>query len=196
MRIGLTGGIGSGKSEVAAEFGRCGAFVIDTDEVAREAVAPGSAALAAIERRWPAAVVGGSLDRAALAAAVFENDAERLHLNGILHPEIRRIAFARERDAAPGQLIVHVVPLLFESDYARLVDRTVLVIAPPERRIERVMARDSARRDSVLARMRAQIDPESARALADEIIENDGDVERLRERSRALYHRLVAAPSG
>ncbi|MGC8484286.1 MAG: dephospho-CoA kinase [Candidatus Baltobacteraceae bacterium] len=196
MRIGLTGGIGSGKSEVAAELERCGAFVIDTDEVAREAVAPGSSALAAIARNWPGTVVDGVLDRAALAAAVFEDGAERLKLNGILHPEIRRIAFARERKAAPGQLIVHVVPLLFESDYAKLVDRTVLVIAPPERRIERVMARDGTERDAVRARMRAQIDPESARQLADVIIENDGDIERLRDRSRDLYRRLATVPNG
>ncbi len=196
MRIGLTGGIGSGKSEVAAELERCGAFVIDTDEVAREAVAPGSTALAAIALRWPGTVVDGVLDRAALAAAVFENEGERLKLNGILHPEIRRIAFARESMAAPGQIIVHVVPLLFESNYAKLVDRTVLVIAPPEKRVERVMARDSAEGEAVRARMRAQIDPEQARTLADEIIENDGDIERLRDRSRALYRRLAAGPNG
>ncbi len=196
MRIGLTGGIGSGKSEVAAELERCGAFVIDTDEVAREAVAPGSPALASIALRWPGTVADGVLDRAALAAAVFENEAERLQLNGILHPEIRRIAFAREEKAATGQLIVHVVPLLFESNYAELVDRTVLVIAPPEKRVERVMARDSTEGEAVRARMRAQIDPERARALADDIIENDGDIERLRDRSRALYRRLVTAPSG
>ncbi len=196
MRIGLTGGIGSGKSEVAAELERCGALVIDTDAVAREAVAPGSSALAAIARHWPGTVVDGTLDRAALAEAVFDNESERLKLNGILHPEIRRIAFAREGEAAPGQLIVHVVPLLFESDYAKLVDRTVLVIAPPEQRIERVMARDGAQREAVHARMRAQIDPERARALAYVIIENDGDIERLRNRSRDLYHRFAAGPNG
>ena len=196
MRLGLTGGIGSGKSEVAAELERCGAFVIDTDDVAREAVAPGSSALAAIGRHWPGTVVDGKLDRSALAEAVFNDDAERLKLNGILHPEIRRIAFAREREAAPGQLIVHVVPLLFENDYAKLVDRTVLVIAPPERRIERVMTRDGAQPEAVRARMRAQIDPERARALADEIIENDGDIEQLRNRSRELYHRFAVGPSG
>ena len=196
MRLGLTGGIGSGKSEVAAELERCGAFVIDTDDVAREAVAPGSGALAAIGRHWPGTVVDGKLDRSALAEAVFDDDAERLKLNGILHPEIRRIAFAREREAAPGQLIVHVVPLLFESDYAKLVDRTVLVVAPPERRIERVMTRDGAQREAVRARMRAQIEPERARALADEIIENDGDIEQLRNRSRELYHRFAVGPNG
>ncbi len=196
MRLGLTGGIGSGKSEVAAELERCGAFVIDTDDVAREAVAPGSSALASIGRHWPGSVVDGKLDRSALAEAVFDDDAERLKLNGILHPEIRRIAFAREREAAPGQLIVHVVPLLFETDYAKLVDRTVLVVAPPERRIERVMTRDGAQRDAVRARMRAQIEPERARALADEIIENDGDIEQLRNRSRELYHRFVVGPNG
>ena len=196
MRIGLTGGIGSGKSEVAAELERCGAFVIDTDDVAREAVAPGSSALAAIARHWPGTVVDGKLDRSALAEAVFDDDAERLKLNGILHPEIRRIAFAREREAAPGQLIVHVVPLLFETDYAKLVDRTVLVVAPPERRIERVMTRDGAQRDAVRARMRAQIEPERARALADEIIENDGDIEQLRNRSRELYRRFAVGPNG
>ncbi|HUY11858.1 MAG TPA: dephospho-CoA kinase [Candidatus Dormibacteraeota bacterium] len=195
MRVGLTGGIGSGKSEVALEFERCGALLIDTDLLARIAVEPGSTALAEISARWPESVVAGALDRAALARAVFNNDSERNALNAILHPQIRSLAFERERSAAPGQLIVHVVPLLFESDYASLVERTILVIAPLERRLARVMERDAADRDAVLARMRAQIDPERARALADEIIENDGDLACLRERSRALYRRLVAAPN-
>ena len=117
MRVGLTGGIGSGKSVAAEAFARLGALVIDTDVLAREAVAPGGDAFMQIAREWPAVVRSGAVDRAALARIVFEDPAARTRLNEIVHPHVRRLALEREAGAAPGQLIVHVVPLLFEGDY-------------------------------------------------------------------------------
>ncbi|HEY5425869.1 MAG TPA: dephospho-CoA kinase, partial [Candidatus Tumulicola sp.] len=164
MRAGLTGGIGAGKSAVASSFEDFGAFVIDTDALAREAVAPGSHGLREIERAWPQVVSGGSLDRAALADIVFRDPSARERLNAIVHPHVRRLAAAREALAAPGQPIVHVVPLLFETGYAGIVDATVLVVAPEAARLARVVARDGSDETRVQARIEAQISPERARA--------------------------------
>lgn len=193
MRVGLTGGIGSGKSEVAALFEEFGAFVIDTDALAREAVAPNGDGFLAIAREWPDVIRRGVLDRAALADVVFADPAARARLNAILHPIVRRMAAARERKAHPGQLIVHVVPLLFETGYDGLVDRTIVVVAPPEARLARILARDRLDEGRARARMEAQIAPEKARARADDVIENDAGLGTLRERVRVLYDRLAAA---
>jgi dephospho-CoA kinase len=192
MRVGLTGGIGAGKSEVARMFREFGAFIIDTDELARAAVAPGSDGLREIAREWPQAVRDGALDRAALAEIVFRDPSLRARLEAIVHPHVRRLAREREREARPDQLIVHVVPLLFETGYDALVDRTVVVIAPDDERLARVAARDALSVEQIRARMAAQIDPSSARARADYVIENDADVETLRRRARAVYGALVA----
>jgi dephospho-CoA kinase len=191
MRVGLTGGIGSGKSEVARILAELGAFVIDTDELAREAVAPQSDGLFAIAREWPQVVRDGALDRAALAGIVFDDPAALERLNAIVHPQVRRLADARERGAATGQLVVHVVPLLFETDYAGRVDASILVVAPDAERIARVVARDGTNEDGVRARMAVQIAPEEARRRADYVIENDGDLETLRRRTRSAYDALA-----
>lgn len=191
MRVGLTGGIGAGKSAVAKAFGEFGALVIDTDILAREAVAPHSDGLLEIARVWPSVVRNGMLDRAALGEIVFADHAARDRLNAILHPHIRRLAFQRESSAKPGQPIVHVVPLLFETDYARLMDKTVVVSAPEKLRMERTIARDRIDEARVRARMDAQIAPESARERADFVIENDGDLEQLVARSRVVYDALT-----
>lgn len=193
MRIGLTGGIGSGKSEVARLLAECGAYVIDTDQLAREAVAPGSDGLRQIARLWPKVVSEGRLDRAALARIVFEDPAARERLNAIVHPHVRRLAEERERHAEPGQIVVHVVPLLFETGYDRRVDASVLVVAPEAMRLARVLGRDRTDAAHVRARMNAQIDPEEARRRADYVIENDGDLALLRERTIALYQRLTGS---
>ncbi|MGA2761407.1 MAG: dephospho-CoA kinase, partial [Candidatus Cybelea sp.] len=142
MRVGLTGGIGAGKTAVAAILAELGAFVVDTDAVAREVVAPQSDGLLAVGRIWPQVVRNGVLDRAALADIVFNDAAARDRLNALLHPHIRRLALERERHAGAGQPIVHVVPLLFETGYDRLVDKSVVVVAPLEARIARVVERD------------------------------------------------------
>jgi dephospho-CoA kinase len=191
VRVGLTGGIGAGKSQVAGIFGDLGALIIDTDVIAREVVTPQSDGLLEIARVWPAVVRNGVLDRAALADIVFSDAAARERLNALLHPHIRRLAVERESRAAPGQLIVHVVPLLFETGYDRLVDKSVLVAAPLERRIARIVERDRLDEARVRARMAAQVEPGEARSRADYVIENDGDLDHLRERSEAVYRALT-----
>ncbi len=193
LRVGLTGGIGSGKSTVAALFAARGATVIDADVLAREVVAPGSDGLAAIGARWPQAIgADGALDRPALARIVFADDAARAQLNAITHPRVRARADELER-AAPDGLVVHVVPLLFEGDFWRRCDKIVVVIAPADVRVARVIARDRAEREAVERRMAAQIAPELARSRADYVVENDGDLDDLRAAAERVYDALRAA---
>ena len=191
MRVGLTGGIGSGKSEVSRFLESFGAYIIDTDILAREAVAPNSDGLRQIARAWPGVVRGANLDRGALAEIVFGDPEAREKLNAIVHPHVRRLAQERERFAKPGQLIVQVVPLLFETGYAAQCDATILVVSPDDQRIARVLRRDGMAVDRIRARMAAQIDPQAARKLATLVIENDGQLTHLRERTRAVFERLT-----
>jgi dephospho-CoA kinase len=192
MRVGLTGGIGSGKSAVASFLEELGAFVVDTDIIAREAVAPNSDGFLAIKRAWPEVVHHGLLDRAALADIIFGDPAARERLNAIVHPHVRRLALEREAHARPGQLLVHVVPLLFETNYGDLVDKTILVTAPDAVRIARIAARDRLDEDRVRARMAAQISPERARQRADYVIENAGDLAALSARTGEVYACLTS----
>ena len=187
----MTGGIGAGKSAVAKILEDLGAYVVDTDALAREVVAPNSDGFMEIARAWPQVVRTGALDRGALGEIVFNDPAARERLNAILHPHIRRLAMEREVHAKPGQLVVHMVPLLFETGYDRLVDKTVAVFAPQDRRIARIVARDGIDEARVRARMAAQIDPEEARRRADYVIENDGNYDRLRERTAQVYRALT-----
>jgi len=190
MRVALTGGIGSGKSEVARVFEECGAFIVDSDVLAREAVAPYSDGLMQIARIWPQVVRNNMLDRAALAEIVFKDPEARSRLNAIVHPHVRRLALEREAFAKPEQMIVHVVPLLFESGYLEGIDKTVVVIAPDDQRIARVVSRDHISEAQVRARMATQISPEEARRRADEVIENDGNLTHLRERAQRAFESL------
>lgn len=192
MRVGLTGGIGSGKSEVAKIFGELGALVVDTDVLAREAVAPGTPGLRAVAAAWPQVVRDGVLDRKALAEIVFADEAQRERLNAIVHPEVRRLAAERERAAEPGRIVVQVVPLLFEVGLDAIMDRTVAVVAPEEARLARVRDRDGVDEAGVRARMAAQISPDEARRRADYTIENDAGMAELRERTAAVYASLAA----
>jgi dephospho-CoA kinase len=191
MRVGLTGGIGSGKSAVAACWAELGALVIDADASAREAVEPGSSGLVQIAQRWPSVITAsGTLDRAALAHIVFADESARIELESIVHPAVRAIGIAREAEAQPGQMIVHMVPLLFEVGYDQRCDMTVVVIAADELRIRRVCARDGLHEDDVRARMNRQIDPAEARNKADIVIENNGNLETLLKAAGATYRRL------
>jgi dephospho-CoA kinase len=193
LRVGLTGGIGAGKSAVADIWRERGAFIIDSDVLAREAVAPGSRGLGEIALRWPSVITAdGTLDRAALARIVFANDAERAVLNGIVHPRVRALSSALVAQAPADALEVHVIPLLFEGEYWRTCDVSTVVIAPDETRIARVMERDGIDRAAVLERMRAQIDPNEARRRATYAIENDADLPTLRLRAGIVYDHLIA----
>ena len=192
LRVGLTGGIGSGKSTVAEMWRERGALIIDADVLAREVVAPGSDGLRAIGERWPGVISGdGALDRPALAAIVFHDDAEREALQEIIHPRVRALGDAREAEAAAGTIAVHVIPLLFEGEYWQTCAATVLIVAPNAARVTRVVERDGVDAEGVLARMRAQIAPERARELATCTIENDGDLTQLRTRADTVYDMLV-----
>ncbi len=191
MRVGLTGGIGSGKSAVARFFSGWGAVLIDADVLAREVVAPGTPGLARIAELWPVVVdAHGSLDRAALSAIVFADAAARDRLTAIVHPRVRAAAAALEAAVPAASIVVHVVPLLFEGDYWRTCAVNVLVVAPAAARIARVVARDGLTPAEVEARIAAQIDPLRAAALADFVIENDADIAALEVRARTVYDAL------
>ncbi len=191
VRVGLTGGVGSGKSEVARIVESLGAFVIDTDLLAREAVAPDSDALRVIARVWKGVVRNGSLDRHALAEIVFNEPAAREKLNAIVHPFVRQLAQDRERYAGTDQIVVHVVPLLFETGYGNLCGASVVVVAPEHERIARVMRRNRWTQEQVRARMAAQIDPEVARKRATHVIENNADIASLHEATARVYRALL-----
>ena len=167
-----------------------GAYIIDTDKLAREAVAPGSDALREIARVWPSVVRMGGLNRPALAEIVFHDPSARERLNAIVHPHVRRLADAAEAYAKPGQIVVQVVPLLFETGYDERCDASVAVIAPENQRIARIARRDKLSEDQIRARMGSQIDPEAARSKATYVIENDGNFAQLKERTRAVYDAL------
>jgi dephospho-CoA kinase len=192
LRVGLTGGIGSGKSEVAKVFAGLGALVVDADVLAREAVAPATPGFKKIAARWPGAIdAAGHLDRAALAAIVFRSGDERDELSAIVHPEVRRLGAEREATAGAGQIVVHDVPLLFEGGFYRQCDANVLVVAGRDVRIARVVARTGMAPEDVERRMAVQIDPDRARELADYVIENEGSLEHLGAAVREVYDDLL-----
>jgi dephospho-CoA kinase len=143
---------------------------------------------------WPSVVRDDCLDRAALAEIVFHDPTARERLNAIVHPHVRRLADEADRYAQSGQLIVHVVPLLFETGYVNRVDASIVVIAPEHERLRRVTQRDCMTEQHVRARMASQIDPQEARARATYVIENDGDLAHLRENTRAIYEALTGQP--
>ncbi len=192
LRVGLTGGIGSGKSEVAKVFAELGDLIVDADALAREAVAPGSPGLASIAARWPHAVApDGTLDRTTLAAIVFQDGSARDELNAIVHPEVRRLGAEREALAAPEQIVVHDVPLLFEGSFYRTCDANVLVVAEPQVRVARAVTRSGLAPVDVERRMAAQIDPERARELADYTLDNNGTIAALRDAVREVREDLL-----
>lgn len=166
--------------------------MVDADELAREVTSTGGAALAQIAARWPNAIRSdGTLDRAALAAIVFDDDAARAALNAIVHPLVRQAGAEREARAKPGQIVVRDVPLLFEAGFYRSCDANVLVVAPLQVRLERIAWRGGLSEEEARRRIAAQIDPASARNLADYVIENDGTLHALRARTGEVYEALL-----
>jgi dephospho-CoA kinase len=182
VRIGLTGGIGSGKSEAARRFAELGALVIDADLVAREVVEPGTDGLAAVVAEFGEQVLDGDgrLDRPALARVVFADEGARGRLNAILHPRIRARVAERIAAAPPGTVIVQDVPLLAETGQAGAFDLVVVVEAPAELRVQRLVRDRGMPAEQARARMAAQATDEQRRAIADVLIVNDGTAEDLR----------------
>jgi dephospho-CoA kinase len=192
--IGLTGNIASGKSAVAAMLAKKGATIIDADELSRDAVTPGSPALAAIVARWGESVLSadGTLDRAALRKTVFNDRSELDALNEIVHPEVMRLR-ADEVEAARmrgDRLIVAVIPLLFESSLADEFDFIVLVDAPRDVRLERIVRDRGLEAAEGMEMIAAQMPAELKRARANWVIENSGSMEDLEREVDRLWEEI------
>ena len=191
--VGLTGGIGSGKSAVAARFRALGIRVVDADQAARAVVEPGTPALAAIAEHFGAGVIqaDGTLDRAALRRLVFDDAAERRWLEQLLHPRIGEWLRARLAEA-PGPYAILESPLLFEGSQHRMVQRSLLVDVPEAVQVARAAARDGNAPEQIRAIMAAQLSREERRARADDCIDNSGPPEALDAQVEALHRRYVA----
>ena len=190
--VGLTGGIGSGKSAAADEFAALGATVVDTDAIAHELTAPGGAAVAEIERRFGADfVAGGAMDRKKMREHVFARPAAKRALEELLHPMIREES-ARRIARASGPYVIHVVPLLIESpDYRQRVSRVLVVDAPEDTQVERVRGRSGLSADEVRAIMRTQVPRAERLAAADDVIDNSGARDAMRKQVAALHQKYL-----
>ncbi|MCB1926436.1 MAG: dephospho-CoA kinase [Rhodocyclaceae bacterium] len=192
--IGLTGGIGSGKSAAADLFAGFGADVVDTDLIAHQLTAPGGDAMAAIADAFGAGVVraDGGLDRDAMRALAFDEPGARARLEGILHPLIRAQS-ERQIAASTAPYLILVVPLLVEAGgYRERVDRICVVDVPEAEQVARVMARNGFQEARVRAIMAAQASRRQRLAVADDVIDNSGSLTRLREQVEALHQRYMA----
>jgi dephospho-CoA kinase len=193
LRVGLTGGIGSGKSEVAKRLAAHGAVIVDADVAAREVVAPGTPGLAQVAEAFGPGVLqpDGALDRERLGAIVFADPAARQKLNAIVHPLIRDWMQAAERsalDQARGEaIIVHDVPLLAEGRGPSGFDLVVVVDVPTELQVERLVAQRGMAEDQARARMAAQATREQRLAVADLVIDNSGSLEDLDRRVAEVW---------
>ena len=190
--IALTGGIAAGKSTVARRWRGHGAVIIDADALAREAVAPGSAGLEAIAERFGAEVLDehGTLDRGALGRRVFADEAERSALNAIVHPEVHRLypeSVARARDADPGALIVYDVPLLGQARGRDEFGLVVVVDAPAQTRVRRLVEHRGMTEEEARERVAAQLTDDERRALADIVIDASGTLERTLEQADQVW---------
>jgi dephospho-CoA kinase len=195
LRIGLTGGIGSGKSTVSRLLAEHGAVIVDADAIAREVVEPGTPGLAAVVEAFGSGVLAadGALDRPALAAVVFADPEARRRLDAIVHPLVRARATEVAAAAAPDAVVVHDVPLLVETGQAGLYDLVVVVEADPATREARLVQRGLTAEDA-RARMAAQASDEQRRAVSDVVLDNSGTPEQLAEQvDRVWVERVLPA---
>jgi dephospho-CoA kinase len=198
MRVGLTGGIASGKSTVSAILRELGAVVIDADQLAREVVARGTTGLTAVVEEFGPGVLTpeGDLDRPALAATVFGDAAARRRLEAIVHPLVRRRIAELEAEAPAGALVVHDIPLLAESGRADSFDAVVVVDAPEESQVARMVCDRGWTEDEARARMAAQSTRAARLAMATYVIDNSGTVEELHRQVEELYAKLAPPANG
>jgi dephospho-CoA kinase len=193
VRVGLTGGIASGKTTVARLFAARGVTVIDTDEIARDVVGPGSAVLARVVEAFGPEVLNpdGTLDRRRMRELVFADPARRAQLEAILHPAILD-EMERRSASAPGPYHVLVVPLLIESDLVLRVDRVLVVDVSEATQLKRLLARDAGSPSEALAILAAQVTPAERLARAHDVISNEGSLESLAAQVDELHVRYLA----
>lgn len=194
LRVGLTGGIGSGKSTVAARLAAHGAVIIDADKLAREVVAPGTEGLAAVVAQFGTGVrtESGELDRAALAAKVFDDDDARARLNAIVHPLVRERSARLAADAPPDAVVVQDVPLLVEGGMSAAFQLVIVVHADEQVRVDRLVEQRGMSERDVRARIAAQATEQQRRVAADVWLDNDGSTEALEAAVDELWEeRLV-----
>jgi dephospho-CoA kinase len=200
LKVGLTGNIAAGKSSVADVWRSMGASVVDADDLARRAVEPGTPAHAAIAREWGTWVLeeGGALDRAALRQIVFADPEARARLEGIVHPAVAamRDEEYREAQARGEKLIVADIPLLFEVGMADEFDVVVLVDAPEEVRLRRLVADRGLDEDEARRMIAAQMPSELKRARADLVIRNTGTLGDLQDAARDTWRQLTRRADG
>ena len=191
-RVGLTGGIGSGKSAVSALLRDCGATVVDADALAREAVAPGSDGLAEVVAEFGDDVLAtdGSLDRVAMASKVFADPGARARLEGIIHPRVRQRAAQIEAEARaddPGAVVVHDVPLLVETGQQDAYDVVLVVDVPVPLQVDRLVRLRGMSEPEARGRIEAQADRGTRLAAADVVIDNSGSLDDLAHRVRQVW---------
>jgi dephospho-CoA kinase len=192
MRVALTGGVAAGKSTVSSVLRDLGAVVIDSDQLAREVVEPGTPGLEAVVAAFGPSVLAadGRLDRAALGAVVFADEGRRRELEGILHPLIRRRAAALEAAAGDGKLVVHDIPLLVESGRAGTFDAVLVVDVPVETQVDRMVRERGWSETEARARVAAQARREERLAVATHVVENTGTRDDLRDRVTEVVEAL------
>ena len=192
LRVGLTGGIASGKSTVADMFAGLGAGVVDTDAVAREVVSPGEPGLEAVVTEFGAEILqpNGELDRRALRNIVFSEPERRELLESILHPLIRARTLQLVEELDTPYAIV-VVPLLLETGFDELVERVLVVDCPEAQQLERLRRRDDVGETEAQAVLAAQIDRQARLARADDVVDNSGDLQATRAQVAALHERYL-----
>jgi dephospho-CoA kinase len=195
MRVGLTGGIASGKSTVSAILSELGAVVIDADQIAREVVAAGTPGLAQVVAAFGPEVLtpAGEMDRPRVGAIVFADPTKRRILEQIIHPLVRARGQELEQQAPPGGIVVHDIPLLAETGQAAGFDAVIVVDAPEEVQIERMMRHRGVSEADARARIAAQASREQRLGVATYVIENTGTREGLRQRVTEVFDALRAA---
>jgi dephospho-CoA kinase len=193
LRVGLTGGIGSGKSEVSRRLAALGAVVIDADVLAREVVARGTDGLAEVVRAFGDVLTpAGDLDRPAVGRLVFGDEAARRKLEGIIHPRVR-VRAAEIEAAAPGDaVVVHDIPLLVETGQADRFEQVLVVDVPPEIQLHRLMNARSMSEDEARARIASQASREDRLAAADLVVDNSGTLADLDRRINEIWSALTA----
>ena len=193
-RIGLTGGIGAGKSTAAKRFRELGVLVLDADEISRASLKKGGACYSDVVALFGSEILtqDGEIDRKKLASIVFSDEEKRRQLNAIVHPYVIETMFSRAEEALnkSGGIVVFEVPLLFESGMHEKMDRNIFVACTEEKRLKRIVVRDNTTRQAALARIRAQMSEEEKRLLADYILENDGTIEQLNAQIDTLLEEL------